>query len=214
MRFPKNLWRPGLHNFRHGFTLIELLIVVAISAMLATLVITYSGTGRNQVALATQTTVLSELLTRAKSLAVAAYQNPAVGAPHACAYGVAFDPTGNTYSLVAYVPGSNCSSAATVQALGVSGGTLQEYDSGVWQTRLANGVQFGKSGTLGNPAALVLFYPPDPATLVSTGACTPGDGGCTYQFPSPPQTGAIYLVTVDGSAAQTITIGIAGQISW
>jgi prepilin-type N-terminal cleavage/methylation domain-containing protein len=203
-----------MRHSRAGFTLIELLVVIAVSAFLTTLVVAYSSTSRNQVSLSVQTTALAGLLARAKSLSVATYQNPAGGAIHICAYGVSFDLAGGTYSLVAYgvAAGLSCPDAATLGASGVPGDALHEYDVSTWQTPLANGLKFETTGASGDALALVLFYPPDPATLVSRSVCTPGDGDCTYQFIPPP--GAIYLVTTDGSAQQTIAVGAAGQIGW
>ncbi len=198
---------------RAGFTLIEILIVVAISALLAGLVITYSSVGRNEVALSVQSTAIAQTLSRAKSLAIAAYGSQTPGAPHVCGYGVAFDFAADTYSLVSYEPASGkCSDASAVRSGGVPSAELHSYSSDTWHRVVGGGLQLRGTGSAGPAAALVLFYPPDPTTLVSTDLCIAGDAGCTYTFPLQP--GTIYLLTSDNSAAQNVTIGTAGQISW
>lgn len=199
---------------RAAFTLIELLIVVAISALLTSLVIVYSGTARNQANLSVQTTTIAQLLVRAKSLAIATYRNPSAPGSHLCGYGVLFDTAAETYSLVSYSPagGAACPSTAAISMNGITGDTLSQYSADTWHMRLTNGVKFLTTGSQGNALKLALFYPPDPTTLLSWDACTLGDGNCAFGFSSQP--GAIYLATTDSSTQQTITVGLVGQIGW
>ena len=101
---------PGTRS-RSGFTLIEVLIVIAISAMLAGIAIGYSGVGRNQTALSVEETKISQFILQARTLAIATYGNT----NGVCGYGVSFNPTTQTYSLFAYVPGlSSCPSALDI----------------------------------------------------------------------------------------------------
>src|SRR5205823_134766 len=83
-----------------GFTIVELLIVVAISAMLASIAIGYSSISRNQVALSVETAKVAESIIRAKSLAIATYAS----IPGTCAYGVSVDIAQNRYSIFAFTP--------------------------------------------------------------------------------------------------------------
>ena len=54
---------------RKGFTLIELLMVVAISAMLSAMAISYSNVSKNQITLSVETAKLAQTILRAKDLA-------------------------------------------------------------------------------------------------------------------------------------------------
>ena len=124
-----------------------------------------------------------------------------MGQQHACAYGVAFDSSANTFSIVAYAPpvGTPCSPAGAV-----SGGDVKRYDVNTWKVPVGPGVKLA-----GGSASLVLFYPPDPTTLLSNSACIPG-GGCTYAFAQAPM--AITLATDDGSASGVVHVSAAGQV--
>ena len=68
-----------------GFTLIEMLIVIAISGMIASLAISYSGTERNQTALSVEKTKLAQFILQARALALATYTNQE---GYVCGYGV------------------------------------------------------------------------------------------------------------------------------
>ena len=172
------------------------------------MVIAYSGASRDTVTLSVKTTEVAQTLLRAKALAVATYS--AAGHPHACAYGVAFDPTANTFSVVSYVlsGGTTCPLADVVAAPatgGANGGDVMSYSPSTWQTSIGPGVHLAAGG-----ASLVLFYPPNPATLLSDSSCAPGNAGCTYAFAQTPMT--VTLATSNGSVSNVITIGTAGQV--
>src|SRR5665213_2287500 len=85
---------------RKAFTLIELIIVVAISALLSTLAITYSSIGRNSVSLSVEASKISQFILQAKQLSIATYTS----ASASCGYGVAFNMAAQTYSIFAYDP--------------------------------------------------------------------------------------------------------------
>jgi prepilin-type N-terminal cleavage/methylation domain-containing protein len=197
---------------RRGFTLIELLIVVTISAFLSGLVILYSSVGRNEVSLSVQSTTVAQLLSRARSLAISAYANPT--GVHGCAYGIVFDGSANTYSLVMYsVPAgsASCPNAHTVLTDGVSAGDLVQYTIDTWQIPLGAGVKFNPVHAT-DPLSLVLFYPPDPTVLLSVTPCASGDTGCHYSFGN--RSGNVYLETGDAAASSIVTVDAGGQISW
>jgi prepilin-type N-terminal cleavage/methylation domain-containing protein len=180
-----------------GFTLIEVLIVVAISAMLAGIAISYSGAERNQTALSVAETEISQFILQARSLAIATYSN-AEGS--ACGYGVSFNASDNTYSIFAYVPGgSACPQPSDI----TSAPTLDSeklYTDETWKVHLQNGVTFSMSSS--SALSSILFIPPDPATLLFDGS-----GNLASQ-------GSVNLVTVDGTMSRTISVDSAGQVNF
>ncbi|MGC9599322.1 MAG: prepilin-type N-terminal cleavage/methylation domain-containing protein [Minisyncoccia bacterium] len=195
-----------------GFTLIELLVIVAISAMLSAIAITYTSIARNQVALSVETSKVAQFILRAKSLAIATYNS----APGTCGYGASFDIANNAYSLFAYNPDpskyngavSPCPSVASTTALGISSGEMGQYSQSSWDVSLANGVRM-ESGGNGNDLALVLFSPPDPAVLISRDGQNFLDPALTQNM-----TSKVHLVTADGSASTTISVNAAGQVNF
>jgi prepilin-type N-terminal cleavage/methylation domain-containing protein len=203
---------------RKGFTLIEILIVLAITAVLSSLAIVYSHVGQNQISLSIEESKIAQLILQAKELSIATY-----GSNNAtCAYGVAFNyaPTAasSTYSLFAYNAAAVsplyggrliCPSLASTSAA-IMPAAIQPYESGSWQMHTAQGVML-INGT--SPASDtiqdILFYPPDPCTLIST-------DGLTFQSDcnnTPPPPAYVYLSTIDGSLSRTITVNPAGQVS-
>lgn len=190
---------PGTRS-RSGFTLIEVLIVIAISAMLAGIAIGYSGVGRNQTALSVEETKISQFILQARTLAIATYGNT----NGVCGYGVSFNPTTQTYSLFAYVPGlSSCPSALDITPASVEDIAEQEkYTDETWQVHPESGVVLSSKS---DSVATVLFYPPDPTTFLI-------QAGNLAIFTN--QTSNVYLVTSDGTSYKTITVNSAGQVSF
>ncbi len=183
---------------RQGFTLIEILVVIAISAMLATIALGYSRTAQNEVALSVETAKMAQTILRAKDLALAAYAN----VPGTCGYGVLLNPAANTYSLFAYTPGGAppCpgAPAAFPQPCGV---VCSAVSQATWQTPLQNGVTMASRA---DSATVVVFYPPAPTTYISR------DNGATFMN----ATSKIYLATADGKASTTVAVNPAGQVSF
>jgi len=179
-----------------GFTLIEVLIVVAISAMLAAIAIGYSGVERDQAALSVEETKVSQFVLQARSLAIATYSN---AAGTACGYGVSFDAASQTYSIFAYVPGGICPPVSSITSP-PSVGSEARYTDETWKVHPQEGLLFSTSGP--NALSMVLFYPPDPATLLFDKS-----GNLMSQA-------SIYLNAVDGKASKTISVNSAGQVSF
>jgi len=203
---------------KKGFTLIEILIVIAITAVLSGLAIVYSHVGQNQITLSIEESKIAQLILRAKELSIATYTaNDAT-----CAYGVQFDLPNSVYSLFAYNssksggPGlkQTCPSVASTSAA-IDAGAIQKYELGSWQLHTAAGVKLINPA---NPVAsatiqTVLFYPPNPCTLISTNG-TSFDSVCNFGAnSSPPSEAYVYLGTIDGSMQRTITVNPAGQVS-
>ena len=191
---------------RKGFTIVEMLIVLAITALLSTLAIVYTHVGQNQISLSIEESKVAQLILQARELSIATYSTNAA----TCAYGVSFNYAAQTYSLFAYNSAVNtggrfiCPSLASTTAA-IAAGSMAKYGGGSWQVHPANGVVLKDFGAGSSTIDDILFYPPDPFTLIST------DGGSTFQSPTP--TAYIYLGTADGATTRIITINPAGQVS-
>ena len=191
--------KPCQNSSLTGFTLIEVLIVVAISAMLSAIAIGYSGVQRDQTALSVEETKISQFILQARSLAIATYSN-AVGST--CGYGVSFDTSG-TYSIFAYVPGgTGCPLVSDISYNTPPSGIIyheQKYTDETWQVYPQGKITFSSSSP--DTLSAVLFYPPDPDTLLfdSSGDLIP--------------QASINVVGANGST-KTISINSAGQVSF
>jgi prepilin-type N-terminal cleavage/methylation domain-containing protein len=193
-----------------GFTLIELLVVVLISAVLSTLAILYSHVGQNEVSLSLEASKISELILEAKKLSVATYSDNNT----ICAYGVHIDYANQTYSLFEYnsathinaSPQLYCPTLASTTADGVVPSEMVPYLNGAtWQIPISNGVVLESSSPNSDVLTDVLFYPPDPITLMSRDDTT---------FSTSTPTSRIYLTTVGGGTNGTISVSPAGQVGY
>jgi len=200
---------------RAAFTLVEMLVVIGITTIVSVAAIVYSTAGQNEVALTVETAKIAQLVLQARELALDTYR----GTNSACAYGVHFDLSGQTYSLFAYTPGTpRCPAVETVASsiLDVSkaGGVVSAYAPSSWQLPVANGVMLIRPGDVNIPSACVnvmtdvLFYPPAPATLVALAG-----NGEQFSSPAPPAS-TICLRTDDGKNTAVITVTPAGQVSF
>ncbi len=193
---------------RAGFTLVEILIVVLISSMLMGLVIIYSGVGRDETALSVGSTAIAQSILRAKSLAISTYSR--VNGQHVCAYGVSFNRVTSKYSIFGYSQ-PRCPSADVVASSGISTDDMVPYSDQTWNVTLGQGLHFAATGTSGPTLDLVLFYPPDPTTLVSTGGCA-GVSPCIYSVSS--ASGSVSIVGATGGIPRQILVSAAGQVNF
>jgi prepilin-type N-terminal cleavage/methylation domain-containing protein len=195
-----------------GFTLIELLIVLVITALLSGIAITYSHIGQSEESLSIEASKISELILQAKALSIATYNANST----TCAYGVHFDFTTQTYSLFAYdsaVPINNsaqlyCPTYASTTAQGVILADMQPYASGgTWQIPVSKGVVIESSSPVNTNPILtdVLFFPPDPLTLMSTDDTT---------FPTSTPSTQVYLKESVGNGTISISVSPAGQVQY
>jgi prepilin-type N-terminal cleavage/methylation domain-containing protein len=185
-----------------GFTLIEMLIVIAISAMLASMAIGYGGAERDQMELSVEKTKVAEFVLQARSLALATYKNNSAAA-NTCGYGVLFNASQappNTYSIFAYDPvGANqlCPPEDEATYSSVSDPDLEEMSTNeTWQVHPQDGI------TISSPASMIFFFPPNPDTFIfDTNGNPLGQSSVTLQTP-------------DGQASTTIFINSAGQVNF
>lgn len=193
---PKRLWRAhDKFHERRGFSLIEILVVVAVSAMISSLAITYSKLGQRQISLYVETQKIGETIFRAKALALATYNNPS--AP-SCGYGFQIDYVNRIYTLFSYNPTpipSNCNIVSINPT----------YRFPIVQTEILNrDIIFNTSAP--NTLYAVLFVPPEPRIFISNNT------GGTVSFPI--AASSVYISTIDGSAQKTITVSPAGQVEF
>lgn len=203
---------------KSGFTLIEVLIVVAITAVLSSLAIVYSHVGQDQVALSVEESKVAQFIEEAKELSVATYSTDIA----TCGYGVHFNYAAQTYSLFEYDSASPVQSggrdicptiASTTDPVGGIGQYEQPYTSGNNQVHVAAGVTMVDGGLASDTIQDVLFYPPDPCTLIALSGQQTFLEDCTAGAGAPPEESYVYLTTVDKSQSRSISISPAGQVS-
>lgn len=138
---------------RNGTSLIEVMVAIGITALLGSMVISYSSGGRKQIILYTETAKLAQIVLKAKAQSVLLYYNPD---QPICGYGVKINADGGFYALYRHVlgAGENCDSID-----GISDENYKELE----RFDLPSGVSFEKKSELINA---VLFVPPDPKTYI------------------------------------------------
>jgi prepilin-type N-terminal cleavage/methylation domain-containing protein len=188
-------------DHRSAFTLIELMIVIAISALLSALAITFSSVGRNEVALSVETSKISGFILQAKELSIATYS----ASSPICGYGFTLDANTQTYSIFAYSPVVVPPCPALGSITTITSDQEKEYTPGTWQIHVSNGVVIQPAAESPDSLVTVLFYPPDPAVLLSNDGIT---------FENPATTLNVYLKTVDGQNSATIGVNPEGQVDF
>lgn len=174
-------------GMRRGFTIVEVLVVLGVTSLLASIIITYTGSSRNRVLLSVEEAKIAQSILGAKSLSVATYNRPDIP----CGYGMVFDYAGNSYSTFSY-DAPQCDS---IQVIDPSFVTL------VREFELPSALILG-----GDPAGAVeyiLFIPPDPKTFIWT----------TGSF-STTTRGTVTVETRDGSDNEVVEVNFAGQVSF
>lgn len=191
---------------RKAFTLVEVLVVLAISALLTGVALTYNNASRNEIALVVESAKISQFILRAESLSIATYGKSAAASP-VCGYGMKFDSAAQTYGIFEYHPnaavGKSCREVPLPIATIDPATEMQPYTSGTWDIGVAPEVRIGSS-TAPDSISVILFFPPTPTTYISLDGAT---------FLSPTQTSKVYLRTANGNDSRTISVNPAGQVA-
>jgi len=183
---------------RAGFTLVEILAVVGITIILSTALVVYSSSARNQTTLAVEETKLSQLILRAKSLAVATYNQP----PIPCGYGIRIDYLVHSYELFSYDFPADKMQCRSINIQGIDitgtapGSVYRIFETHPLPTTLT------WDTTVSNPLDFVFFLPPDPQTVLLP-ALGPGTSA-----------GSIGLKLVNEPILKTIVVSKNGQLSF
>jgi len=195
----KNL-TPNTYNLKpisKGFTLIEIIIVVAISALLTGVLVTYSQRSRQQIVLNVEKAKVAELINRAKVLTLAGFTDPPT-IPPPCAYGFGIDTVGRNYGIFTYDdPNVACEDASTITSIDESFFTyLDPLDP------FHRDINIIEDPDPAQVIKYILYIPPELNVLIFDGN---GDikGG-----------GEINFETKDGSFSSSIRISSNGQLSF
>lgn len=135
-----------LKKKRAGFTLIETLIVMAIMAILASMLLSYNNSSTSKIALYSDQATIAGVLGQAKSLALEKWNAGSTASP--CGFGVHFNASGS-YFIYDDVPTGTPPNCNEPHNHAYTGG-----DSVVQSLSLSGGIQF--SGTLPD----IYFVPP------------------------------------------------------
>jgi prepilin-type N-terminal cleavage/methylation domain-containing protein len=174
---------------RKGFTLVELLVVIVVVTILSAVMISYNSASRAQLAVMVEEARIAQLLLRAKSLAVATYNQPSVP----CGFGLHIDYAARRYSLATYdIPTcANLPSAA-----------LASIASDVEVFTLNTDLLFDRE-TDPTTAHDIVFVPPQPSVLLSNPSGLILSG-----------TGFVHLRGRVGSATGDVSVNSAGQVTF
>lgn len=178
-----------------GFTLIEVIVVIAITAMLSSFLILYNSNSRQRIALFVEQAKIAQTLQRAKSISLSKY---AVPGDSSCGYGVRFDYTAQpqTYFVFQYAlgAGEDCSQVSFIQD---DDNHIQPVPGLAFEVN--SNVVFDQDPH-DDRIEYVLFIPPNPRVLVTTGDITH-------------KSGKVYLKIKSGDEQAVIGVGSAGQIN-
>lgn len=180
----------------NGFTMVELIVIVALTFILAGILIGYSQSNRQVIELRTEQAKIVQVFSQAKSLA----QNGIIASPGddtpPCAYGLHLDLAANSYSVFYYNPPAPQPCDGTISSITnipPNYGTLETHALAQNRLRFENTTDFGDILFLSQSAKVIIF----------------DSGGATSNDPL-----AIDLATESGDSNVVITINPAGAISF
>lgn len=173
---------------RKGFTLVEVLVVIGITTLLSGVILSYTSSSRDQVALYVEEAKLAQTISRAKSLAIATYGH----LPAPCGYGVRVYYGSNSYELFSYGADISCSELPSP--------LIEDDMVEVVTYKLPPNVRFRPHAQ--DAAGTIFFLPPDPTTSI-----------WQEGFNATSTDAKIYLTTSQGTAA-VVAVRSSGQITF
>lgn len=194
LKFAELFRRRFFRGKKAGFTLVEILVILGITALISGFAVSYGRVGQRQIALYVETAKMAGLMFRAKSLAIATYG--AASRPRSCGYGFAVDYDSKSYVLFNYQPqpeSPNCTDIISIDPA---------FRFIVSSFKINTGLEMDNAAS--DSLHSILFVPPSPRTLISTGP----DGALS----SGPAT--LHLRTVDSLLKGKISVNSSGQIDF
>lgn len=192
---------------RKGYTLIELLVVVAIMAITAGTLISFSKIGQDQTTLYIEASKIIDVALRAKALAISAYKDPN-DTRISCAHGITLDlrPGENSFSLTRYLRKSPTDEACATMGNSNLLSLGDRFERAVAESStyvLSKGIVFDLASTTISDIA---FRPPDPQIFFFDKS---------GMLPAPPlRSGTIVIMDENGQSRIQIVIGQGGQITY
>ena len=174
-----------LSSKKRGFTIIEILVVFGIMVMLSGVLILYSNSSKNLIALFREQAKVISIISKAKSFALQTY----IENGSACGYGTHIDLEKNTIIFFRDLA-EKCADSDNVYTPDANSSEIMEQIALSDQVRL-------KSST----ATDVLFIPPDPRVVITQGQDSSLDKM------------DIILETADGNTQAKIRLNSSGQIT-
>ncbi|MEK7181238.1 MAG: prepilin-type N-terminal cleavage/methylation domain-containing protein [Patescibacteria group bacterium] len=197
---------PTTYNLKpvpNGFTFVEIIVVVAITALLASIAIIYSQASRQQIMLNVEKAKIAQTILRVKSLTLAGFVKPASNPPP-CSYGFYINYGAGTYSIFEYSPVAGCDSILTSSFINTDA-PIPPSTLGfkvIEVEKLSPEIKF-TTPLPANHLGYIVFIPPDPKVKIFE-----ENKSVFFQ----PMT--IYLSTLDGSLSTTIDLSDqTGQLS-
>ncbi|MEK7162958.1 MAG: type II secretion system protein [Patescibacteria group bacterium] len=173
---------------KKGFTIVELLVSIGIVALLSAVMLTYSRTGERQIIIFKEQAKIIGVLSRAKSLSIAAFGDTGTNVP--CGWGVHFDSLGMIMTVFKDLPSDlnmGCLSANNIY----DGSSDEKFE----EIKLDNkAIKFGEL-----QLSDIIFIPPDPLIIIDNNLSK--------------TEALIKIKTIDDQSERIIKITNAGQIT-
>lgn len=176
-----------------GFTLIEVLVVLTITIMLSAFLIVYGSGSRQQISLSVEAAKITQVIMRAKSLAVSTFNSPVLP----CGYGVHFDYSTGAYNIFQY-------QETSTSCAGLNPGFLM---SSFPPRQIIQQFQVDPNVRLiagSKQVEDILFIPPNPRVII-------WDGG-SYLAAS--DDGLIRIGAKTGTGEIDVRVDVAGQVTF
>lgn len=173
-----------------GFTTIEILVVISVLTILSGILILYSRTSENQIALLKEQAKIVNTFIRARALASETFASE--DTPKPCGYGVFLSLTGRSVTIFRDMPDLNTPDDCTSADKRFTEDDPEEvFEAFVLDERVS--VDLGDTSFVE-----VIFIPPDPQTILNNGSLTDAN---------------IVITPIEGTGSLGVRINDAGQIT-